>query len=158
VTDQSRRYRLEDLPERIAAKIRINPDMGCWEHQGRPQPSGYARILWDGQNEMVHRIVYKLLVGPIPEDRPFLDHVHALGCRSKACCWPVHLEPVTTGENNRRAAPEVPSVAAFQLTKTHCPAGHEYTPENIYRRPSTEHRECRECHRERERHRRAGAA
>lgn len=31
--------------------------------------------------------------------------------------------------------------------KTHCPQGHEYTPENTYRIPSTGTRLCRECQR-----------
>lgn len=38
--------------------------------------------------------------------------------------------------------------------RTHCPQGHEYTPENTYVKPATGHRECRTCHRERQRERR----
>ena len=36
---------------------------------------------------------------------------------------------------------------ARQLEKTHCPAGHEYTPENTYRFPSDNQarRRCRAC-------------
>jgi len=35
----------------------------------------------------------------------------------------------------------------WQAAKTHCPAGHEYTPENIYRFPSDAgtRRRCRTC-------------
>lgn len=33
--------------------------------------------------------------------------------------------------------------------KTHCPRGHEYTPENTYVKPSTGHRDCRICIRDR---------
>lgn len=33
--------------------------------------------------------------------------------------------------------------------RTHCPEGHEYTPENTYVKPSTGHRECRTCIRKR---------
>ena len=36
----------------------------------------------------------------------------------------------------------------FQANKTHCPGGHEYTPENTYVNPSG-HRRCRTCHRNR---------
>lgn len=35
--------------------------------------------------------------------------------------------------------------------KTHCINGHEFTPENTYRRPDTGHRMCRACGRERKR-------
>lgn len=35
------------------------------------------------------------------------------------------------------------------LKKTHCPAGHAYTPENSYSHPITGGRACRVCNRER---------
>lgn len=41
--------------------------------------------------------------------------------------------------------------------KTHCPQGHEYSPENTYN-PPVGGRQCRACHRERERRHRNGAA
>lgn len=33
----------------------------------------------------------------------------------------------------------------WRSSLTHCPQGHEYTPENIYRNPKTGHRMCRAC-------------
>lgn len=36
-----------------------------------------------------------------------------------------------------------------KISKTHCPQGHEYTPENTYIRPDGTQR-CRTCHRQRE--------
>lgn len=33
----------------------------------------------------------------------------------------------------------------FHRNKTHCAQGHEYTPENTYIRPGTDHRHCRAC-------------
>jgi len=47
----------------------------------------------------VHRVVWELLVGPIPEGLE-LDHL----CRVRICCNPDHLEPVTHRENLRRGA------------------------------------------------------
>ncbi|GAA1404148.1 hypothetical protein GCM10009600_13480 [Oerskovia paurometabola] len=46
-----------------------------------------------------------------------------------------------TGSTERSAR------GARQLEKTHCPAGHEYTPENTYRFPSDNRarRRCRAC-------------
>lgn len=32
--------------------------------------------------------------------------------------------------------------------RSHCPSGHEYTPENTYSRPGTAWRECRQCKRD----------
>jgi hypothetical protein len=51
-------------------------------------------------------------------------------------------------EQRRRArqrgedAPKLPQNG----DKTHCPAEHEYAPENTYRDPDTGHRRCRACH------------
>ena len=100
------RYNLGDLPPEIRARIIVNPATGCWEWQFRwstrtPDCMRYAAIMWRGRPTPVHRVTYTLLVEPIPEDFE-LDHVYALSCRSHACCWPAHLEPVTPAENSAR--------------------------------------------------------
>lgn len=92
-------YLLSDLPEEIAARITIHPQTGCWLY-GRG--AMYVSIERNGKKEAVHRVVYKLLVGPIPDGWQ-VDHVYASGCRFERCCWPVHLEAVTPAENTRRA-------------------------------------------------------
>jgi hypothetical protein len=130
---QAATYRIEDLPERIASRINVNPLSGCWEWQGYVHPNGRGTLHWGGRTDWTRRVVYLLLVGPIPAGRE-LDHVHARGCRSKACCWPAHLEPVSTSENHRRLAELI----------THCPAGHEYTSENTLLE-GAKHRRCRIC-------------
>lgn len=127
-------YRIEDLPGRIATKIAVNPVTGCWEWTRSRDDDGYGQIKMGRRVLRTHRVVYELLVGPIPSDRPCLDHVKAWGCKSKACCWPAHLEPVTNAENLRRSR-NIP---------THCPARHEYTPANLYVPPSGG-MQCRAC-------------
>lgn len=42
-----------------------------------------------------------------------------------------------------------------QKARTHCPRGHEYSPDNTYVYPRTGHRRCRRCHREDAKHRSA---
>lgn len=41
------------------------------------------------------------------------------------------------------------------LNRTHCPRGHEYSEENTHVSPTSGHRQCRRCHRDAERRRRA---
>jgi hypothetical protein len=94
-------YRVGDLPDDLAAHIVVNPVTGCWEWQLGLNPKGYGFIYRNRRNRRVHCLVYSMLAGPIPAGLD-LDHVWDWGCRSKACCWPAHLEPVTRAENSRR--------------------------------------------------------
>jgi hypothetical protein len=65
-------------------------------------------------------MAYEWLVGPIPDGFQ-IDHL----CRVRNCVAPDHLEAVTQQENLRRG-----EAGANNKIKTHCPHGHEYTPEN----------------------------
>ena len=62
-------------------------------------------------------------------------------CLHRRCVNPRHLAVVTRSENARR------SVSA-NARKTHCPKGHEYTPENTRWRTDKKGRACRACCRE----------
>lgn len=92
-------WTIADLPPEIREHVTIAPVTGCWVYGGALLPNGYGVL----HHEVVHRTVYKKLVGPIPHGMT-VDHVKTRGCRSKACCWPAHLEVVTRPENSRRNA------------------------------------------------------
>lgn len=80
---------------------RKGPDE-CWLWLGKMRgDKKYGTVRLQGSTWMVHRIAYHIAVGPVP-DGMTLDHVWARGCRSKLCCNPAHLEPVTQSVNVKR--------------------------------------------------------
>lgn len=113
----------------------------CWEWTGYRDRAGYGRIYGTKDGHVVttgaHRFVYRQVKGEIPEGLD-LDHL----CRNPACVNPEHLEPVTRKVNLNRGE-------HGNGKKTHCPKGHEYTPENTYLYgPNKTWRQCRTCYRE----------
>lgn len=106
-----------------------------------------ACVVWTGKLNQdgygQHRLVWKAVGGPPPggkgSARMTLDHL----CRNRACVNPAHLELVPHRVNVLRG--DTP--AARKAAQTHCVKGHEFTPENTYRRPEGE-RECRACRRD----------
>ena len=126
------------LPERIKSSITID-DNGCWIWRlRRMSTEGYGVINVDQRSLMAHRVSYEAFVGPIPEGLQ-LDHL----CRVRECVNPDHLEPVTARVNVLRSPI---AQAALNAAKTHCPWGHEYTPENTYLYgPHRRWRTCRTC-------------
>jgi hypothetical protein len=84
--------------ERQRAKIwdmmdRSDPD-GCWGWKGFIRPDGYGRASWTGYSQLAHRMVYQIVVGPIPAELE-IDHK----CRNRKCVRPEHLHAVTVKQN-----------------------------------------------------------
>jgi hypothetical protein len=71
---------------------------GCWEWTGSKHRRGYGVLKWLGKSAYAHRVVFMLLVGPIPEGK-VLDH----RCFNTSCVNPDHLEVVTQKLNTKRA-------------------------------------------------------
>lgn len=80
------------------ACYRLNRD-GCWIWQGAKNDRGYPQVRVNGTTGYAHRYYYLALIGPIPSGLE-LDHL----CRTRLCCNPQHLEPVSRAENVRRGA------------------------------------------------------
>lgn len=131
--------------ERFLQRIVLEAD-GCWRWTGATA-GRYGVFTESGRQEMAYRVAFRWVNGWLPSGhRVVLDHL----CRNPLCVNPQHLEAVTQRENCRRGQ---------KGATTHCPKGHEYTPQNTYRyyskRLDSTMRKCRRCHRERERIRRA---
>ncbi|HEY9411764.1 MAG TPA: HNH endonuclease signature motif containing protein [Jiangellaceae bacterium] len=72
---------------------------GCWEWTGSRDRKGYGYIGVSGKSRRAHRVAYELYVSRIPNDLT-IDHL----CRNTWCVNPLHMEPVSNAENNRRGA------------------------------------------------------
>lgn len=112
-------------------KIRTNE---CWEWSARRNPNGYCYLLAGGKTTVVHKYVYKKMIGEYGVGL-VLDHL----CRNRFCCNPKHLQPVTSRENILRGNGK----AAENARKTHCPLGHSYSSDNLVKNVTG--RECRTC-------------
>lgn len=84
--------------------------LACWPH-GMVDTRGYVQVTIEGRQKYVHVYAYELAVGPVPDGHQ-IDHLcHTLTptcvetetCPHRRCANPAHLEPVTPGENQRRA-------------------------------------------------------
>lgn len=117
--------------ERFWARVQKSDD-GCWLWTGGRHSTGYGS---DG-GRLAHRVVYELLVGPIPRGLQ-LDHL----CRVRLCVRPDHLEPVTQAENIQRG--DSPSAIASRTG--HCRRGHKLAGGNLYVVPKTGGRRCLAC-------------
>lgn len=143
----------QPIAKRILGKFLV--DDGCWEWTASKNPAGYGQIS-TGRGQppaKAHRVLYELLVGPIPEGLT-IDHL----CRNRGCVNPSHLEPVTRGENVRRGIGGQ-MARERKAAQTHCHREHEFTPENTYLQhlsSGSVARKCRACHAMRERDRRRG--
>jgi hypothetical protein len=145
------------LPLRIQTKIQLpdNPN-DCWPWIACVSPAGYGRVGWERSVRESHRIVYTLLVEPIP-DGMVLDHMchhpqvcHGRNreCPHRRCQNPAHMTPVTRGVNALRSW----SPPALNALSDRCDNGHLYV-EGSYRIEDG-HRRCLICRRENDRQRR----
>lgn len=143
---------------RFMAKIDMDgpipPDASlgpCWIWTGAVTEQGYGlfRVSPD-VTELAHRWIFEHCNGPIPEGHHVDHNCHEwdacaladFDCIHRLCVNLDHLRALTPAENNARSG----SPSAVNARKTHCEAGHEFTPENTYHPPGRpDARYCRIC-------------
>lgn len=147
---------LADLPGRLQRGIAIDAD-GCWLWQEHLVSGVYGGIKYGGHEQRVHRLVWRLAHGSVPR---LLDHechnrdasCQGGECKHRRCCNPAHMRAASHRENVLAGR----GLAAQQVTRDRCPAGHPYDEANTYVLPSRPTaRYCRECNRQQKRERRA---
>ncbi len=141
--------RLEWLDELFQRQTKAGEN-GCILWTGDTGSGGYGRMRLsralrsDGRRDqqaspvlvMAHRFAYVRAGGELTQ-HGHLDHL----CRNRLCVNSTHLELVTPRENLMRSAI---SPARINAAKTHCPQGHEYSPDNTFRNVNGG-RVCRKC-------------
>lgn len=132
------------IEERFWAKVDRRGDDECWPWVAGKMANGCGMVQHDGRAQRSPRVAYMLAIGPITHSLVVVQT-----CRNIACHNPLHLEAVTTKERTLRTIaagrwnrPSGPDHHASRIT--HCPHGHEYTPDNTYY-GSTTARRCRTC-------------
>ncbi len=118
---------------------------GCWLWQGGKNSQGYGYVQIDYIQFAVHRLsayIHHGLTLIIKEELA----LHKTECPNKNCWNPDHLYVGTHQENTR----DMDSLGRAKRGryKTHCPKGHEYTPENT-RIDKKGAQVCKTCNRNR---------
>lgn len=131
----------EQYLERIQSRC-IRTETGCLEWQGHCNWKGYGEIGYRGKNVSLTRLVYRLLVGPIPE-----GHLICHYCDNRPCCDPVHL---WTGLPHQNSLDMVNKGRCHEWSVIECPRGHPYDEANTRWKTAASGRparECKECNR-----------
>lgn len=121
----------------------------CIEWDGNIMISGYGRICRNGKQYLAHRYVWEEENGPIPEGMNVCHH-----CDNPPC---INIDHLFLGTHNDNVQDRLLKKGHHNTHKTHCPAGHELSGDNLF--PSDvlagRGRRCKRCHVNRNRARRA---
>ena len=105
------------------------PWSGCWIWMKHIQLHGYGIIGIRGKTLRAHRVAWEAANGRKVPKGMFVCH----SCDVRSCVNPAHLW-VGSGHDNLMDASRKGRLlnCSVNKKKTHCPHGHEYSPENTY--------------------------
>ena len=118
-------------------------DCKLWD--GKLNAQGYGYLWTEGKYWLAHRWVWTQTNGPIPEGMVIRHR-----CDNPPCVKLQHLLIGTMADNSHDMV-ERNRHNPHQASKTECPQGHQYSPENTYVPPNRNERQCRTCIRDRAR-------
>lgn len=130
---------------RVKARTVVN-ESGCWLWQGfchkyhgkqAADTRGYAGTNYRAKSVFAHRKMLELHTRPLARNEAACHT-----CDTPSCVNPAHLWIGTWKQNK---LDEVAKGRNWYVVRTHCPRGHEYTPENTYMHPGRDGRGARGC-------------
>lgn len=131
-------FKAKPIAERLMASVEKTE--GCWLWTGARGKHGYGIITLAPHHRTgrVHRIMWELHNGQIPEGMCVCHR-----CDNPVCVKLDHLFLGTHADNVRDRIAKGRSRYPNTL-KTHCKRGHEFSPANTYRTKDGR-RDCRAC-------------
>lgn len=109
----------------VTARLKV-VESGCWVWQGSLSGSGYGRAWFRGRAWPVHKIMYTMHKGEVP-DGAVVCHT----CDNPPCCNPDHLW-FGTQDANVRDAYDKGRRLRIKPRRTHCAHGHSIAEHGKY--------------------------
>jgi hypothetical protein len=132
---------MRSVEERFWSHVDIRSANECWPWLAAKRKSGHGVFLWAPHRlTPASRFAYILTHGAI-SDTMTVQHL----CHNHPCCNPAHLQLLSLADKLRMVRVNGKGSPELNSRKTHCPRGHEYTPDNTYLDPADGSRQCRRC-------------
>ncbi len=124
---------VQELHARLMAARVVGPATGCWYWTGSRDKNGHGKLGALGSTARPYRLAWLMFRGPLRAEDFFLHGFDDLGKACHPSCFnPNHSRGVGPQTLNMRQAVEDGN--HWQVSKTHCAQGHEYSGRNLIRR------------------------
>jgi len=130
-----------ELALEFSLRVLPTPDGCClWKEVKDQDGYGIFQCYRLRQKQVrAHRFSYQAAHGVTIAPEVPLDHIV---CSNRSCCNPFHVVLSTPRDNTLRSET---GFAGINFRKTHCKRGHALVETNLYKKPGSNARVCREC-------------